>query len=75
MDLASLRELLELAERHVEEGERHIRRQFAIANHLDRSGHTKSAELAWDLLRVLGDVQASHVAHRDRLKQQLASGG
>jgi hypothetical protein len=72
MDRAMLREHLKYAELHVDEGERRIKRQVAVATDLDRAGHAELAEQAWTLLRKITELQALHVAHRDSLKRQLA---
>jgi len=53
MNRAMLLDHLGLAERHIEESERHIRRQRQIIDELERHGHGQSqtANMARDLLQ------------------------
>jgi hypothetical protein len=70
MDRNLLVELLAMTDRHVAEGEHLIARQRALIDELERDGHdTKSAI---ELLGVLERTQAMHVAHRDRIRADLA---
>jgi hypothetical protein len=62
---------LALAERRVAAGEEHLGRQRGLISELER--HGRSADQARDLLRVLEDTHALHVAHRDRLRKQLGA--
>jgi hypothetical protein len=58
---------LALARRHVEEGEAHIHRQRMVVTRLERDGHDASdARL---LLLRFEELQAMHVADRDRLEE------
>jgi hypothetical protein len=56
---------LEQAEAHVAQGVRHIERQRQIVADLERGGH--DAERAREALKLFEDMQALHVANRDRL--------
>jgi hypothetical protein len=57
------------AEGYVAEGMRRVEKQRKIIANLERSGHnTLRAE---SLLRMLEDILAVHVAHRDRLRKEL----
>lgn len=69
MDRAIWQEHLAQAERHVAQGEGHIAKQRAIIANLERDGH--DARVARDLLRQLEEMQALHIATRDRLRQEL----
>lgn len=51
-------------------GEQHIARQRQIVSELARDGH--DTQLAETLLAEFEKNQAMHVAHRDRLRRQLA---
>jgi hypothetical protein len=72
MDLASLREHLELAERHVSDGERHLARQRELIAELERDGHVATAGRARALLVAMEQSQALHVLGRDRLREKIA---
>jgi hypothetical protein len=56
---------LEMAERHVREGERHIALQRKIIATLTEGGHL--TDEAYKLLRTFEELQVLHVTHRDRL--------
>lgn len=57
------------AERHVAEGEEHLSRQRAVIDRLGFDGHdTAKAEA---LFRQFQQIQAMHIAHRDRLRREL----
>jgi hypothetical protein len=71
IDPAVLREHLEMAERHVTEGERHIMRQCELIAALKRDGHDMTT--ARELLAQFEEMQALHIADRDRLRQELAA--
>jgi len=73
MDREMLQNELEMAERHVLEGEHHVARQREIVAELARDGHNTSK--AAILLRTFEDLQAIHVADRDRLRKELAAPG
>jgi hypothetical protein len=70
MDRAMLLEHLATALRNVSEGERHIAQQHEIIASLERDGLDTSA--AKVVLLQFEDLQGMHVAHRDRLKNELA---
>jgi len=71
MQLKMLEEHLAQCERHVALGERHLSRQREIIAELDRDGHDSTK--ARELLVILGDTQDMHIAHRDRLRDDLAN--
>lgn len=58
---------LSQARRHVEEGEAHLYRQRMVVTKLERDGHDASD--ARRLLLRFEELQALHVADRDRLEQ------
>jgi hypothetical protein len=58
--------LLEMAERHVREGERHVANQREVIVHLAAHGH--STELAKRLLKNLEELLLMHRQHLDRIK-------
>jgi hypothetical protein len=60
------------ARRHVAIGERHIARQRELVIELERDGHDASS--AKQLLVQFEELQALHIADRDRLEQELAAG-
>ena len=69
MDRAIREQHLAQAEAHVVQGERTIARQQEIVARLARDGHdTKSSR---ELLVQFLELQAMHVADRDRLRQEL----
>lgn len=57
---------IEVAERHVREGARHIARQHEIIRDLTALG--APLELAIELLNLFEDMQATHIAHLERLQ-------
>ena len=63
--------LLEMAERHVLEGERHIAQQRRLLAWLEQAnrGESESAKLAREILATFENSQAIYVADRDRLKR------
>jgi hypothetical protein len=62
-------ELLIEADRHVAEGEQQLGRQCALIDRLAIHGHdTAKAEA---LLSQFQQIQAMHIAHRDRLRRDL----
>ena len=66
---ALLLEHLEVAARHVADGEHHIRRQEILIADLGRAGHgTKPAE---SFLQELKAAQQVHLASQDRIKREL----
>ena len=64
-----VRFVLEQAERHAVEGAAHIARQIEIVSQLEGQGH--DATQARALLKQFEDLQALHVADRDRLRKEL----
>jgi len=60
---------LELAKRHIAEGEKHIAAQQAIVAEFRRAGWDVT-QAAW-LLENFVASQAQHIAHRDRILQEL----
>ncbi|KAB0680083.1 hypothetical protein F6X38_09745 [Aureimonas leprariae] len=68
-----IEEHLEMAHRHVAEGQRLIAGQKERITELDRDGHD-TAE-ARKLLLSFEDVQREHIAHQARIEQELASLG
>ena len=70
-DSAMILDHLEQARRHVAEGDHHVGRQRERVSQLARDGHdTKEAQR---LLRRFEELQALHVADRDRLERELAA--
>jgi hypothetical protein len=70
MDRATLFDHLAIALRNVSEGKRHIAQQHEIIASLERDGLDTSA--AKVVLLQFEDLQGVHIAHRDRLKSELA---
>jgi hypothetical protein len=70
MDSKMMHEHLALAERHVAEGDRHLSRQRALIAELKRDGHGTGQAI--DLLRTLEDTQATFIADRDRIRNELS---
>lgn len=64
-----LRQHLAQAEQHVALGERHVRHQREIVAKLEQDGH--DAEEALKLLAQFEELQALHIADRDRLRKEL----
>lgn len=60
---------LQMAERHVREGEQHVVNQQDIIAHLREHGH--STELAERLLRNLQDLLTMHRQHLARLRREV----
>jgi hypothetical protein len=58
------------ANRHVAEAERHVAQQREIVAQLEREGHDYSD--AKELLARFEELQALHIADRDRLQRELA---
>jgi hypothetical protein len=71
VDRAMVEQHLAQAERHVAAGERHIARQREIVRELDHEGHDLNS--ARDLLVQFEEMQALHIADRDRLRAELAA--
>ena len=64
MDRRMIEAHLALTERHVAEGKRHVARQRELVAELERDGHDTATAL--DLLRQFEELQALHVADRNR---------
>jgi hypothetical protein len=62
---------LSLAEEHVAKGERHVSRQRELIAELEQNGHHELAERARALVGLFEEVQAMHIADRDRLLKQF----
>jgi hypothetical protein len=69
MDRALWQRHLEQAERDVAVGQRHIMRQKEIIVELKRRGIDSGQ--ACDLLAQFKSLRALHIAHRDRLREEL----
>jgi hypothetical protein len=69
------RRILELhlvqAEAHIAVGKRHIARQRALVAKLERDGHDPTE--ARRLLDSFEELQAMHIAGRDRLQRELTT--
>ena len=70
MDQNLWRRHLLQAERAVLDGERHIARQRAIVDELERDGHDSTP--ARSLLETFVALQNEHIAHRNRLVEELS---
>jgi hypothetical protein len=66
-----LQEQLHQAEERICSGEHYIATQVAIVSRLERDGH--DATKARRVLAILAELQAMHVADRNRLSKELAS--
>jgi hypothetical protein len=73
MDRATVTAHLAQAERHVALGEQHIARQREIVSELEDGSH--DAVQARRLLAQFEELQALHIADRDRLRRELAELG
>ena len=70
MDRAIIQDHLAQTERHVSQGKEHISRQREIIADLERGGHDSKAARA--LLVQFEEMQALHIADRDRLLRELS---
>jgi GTP cyclohydrolase II len=68
-DRSKLYEHLAIAEEHVAAAERSLVRQRGIVAELERDGRNTAQALA--LLAYFEEVQAMHIAERDRLLREL----
>ena len=66
-----IEEQLAQAERHVTQGEDHIRRQKQVVRELELDGHAETAAKAHRLLEQFEELQLLHVIGRDRLRGEL----
>jgi hypothetical protein len=69
MDRAMLERYLAEAERHVTEGGEHIATQRRIIAELERDSHDTTN--ARQSLKQFEELQAIHIANRDRLRREL----
>jgi hypothetical protein len=69
MDQKMVEEHLARAETHVKEGETHIARQGELVAKLEQDGHD-SVEARASLI-LFQEMQAMHIADRDRLRKEL----
>ena len=69
MDLRTIREHLDEAERHLALSDRHIARQIQIIDELERDGHPTT--LALDVLATFRTLHATHLNHRDTIRKEL----
>jgi hypothetical protein len=72
MDRAIFERHLALAEEHVSKSQKHIGRQRELIEELERDGHLQLALSAERLLAQFIELDALHVAHRDRLRLELS---
>lgn len=70
MQRAMIEQHLAQAERHVTQGERSLTRQRDMIAGLETHGHNSLA--ARQLLTQFEELQAMHVAARDRLRRELS---
>ena len=71
MDRAVILQHLKQAEGHVRQGEIHVTNQRLLVETLERDGHDTTQARA--LLKEFIELQALHVADRDRLRGELAA--
>ena len=71
MDRATILAHLMQTERHVAQGESTVQKQRALISRLDKDGHDTTE--ARKLLGQFEELQALHLADRDRLRAKLAS--
>jgi hypothetical protein len=74
VELATLRDDLMTAIRLVGEGEQMVSRYRGLTEELEREGqgNSEAALSARDVLKVMEEMQARRIEHRDRLKRQFA---
>ncbi len=70
MDRELLEKSLAEAERHAAETERHVANQLEFVARLERDGRDPSQALR--LLQQFEELQAIHIAERNRLREELA---
>jgi arginine repressor len=71
IDRFTLEQHLAQAREHIAIGEKNIARQTEIVADLERDGHDVTA--ARQLLAQFEELQALHIADRNRLEKELAS--
>lgn len=69
LNIATLRDHLAMTNRHIASGNRVVTRQRQLIEHLEADGHDTRAALT--SLARLEDLLALHLAHRDRLINEL----
>jgi hypothetical protein len=69
-DRSLITEQLRRADQHVADGERHITQQRQLIAKLEQDGH--DTKMAIELLATFEQLQATHIAHRDRIRDELA---
>jgi hypothetical protein len=69
LDRARVLEHLALAERHIAEGEKHLRRQEDLILEMQRDG--LDTDQALDVLATLRETQALHHQDRERIQREL----
>ena len=69
MDKQVVQRHLHATERHIVSGESIIARQMALIARLKRNGHDTTEAEGW--LAELERIQDMHVAHRERLMEEL----
>lgn len=72
MNRAILERHLALTEEHVALSKKHIARQRELIDELECDGHAQLAERAKQLLALFLELEAEHVAHRNRLRCELS---
>lgn len=70
MDRGMIVDHLAMAERHVKEGVYLVEKQRVLVQDLTCDGHDTT--MASETLAQFEEMQAMHVAHRDRLQRELA---
>jgi hypothetical protein len=70
MDRVMIAQYLAQAEHHISDGERNLARQRELVAELERDGC--DATMAADTLAQFAQIQALHIADRDRLRRKLA---
>jgi len=71
IERAMVEEHLQLAEKHVAQGDQHLADQRELIFQMERDGHDTTE--ARRLLRQFEELQELHIADRDRLRQEKAS--
>jgi len=72
LDRAVAAEHLELANRHIAEGQRCVEAQLTLIRHLESDGHATGQ--AKSLLHQFEETLALQIATRDRILQELTEG-
>ena len=70
MDQEMLKRHLAEAEEHIATGDKNIARQRDLIAHLERDGHDTAS--AKTFLREFEQLQARHIAERERLLRELS---